>query len=78
MTDDQVFAVIASPLLLIVGVCLVIFREPFSAAARRQRQARGQHRAAATQTPALAALVGTIFVLIGVLMPILVFTGATD
>jgi hypothetical protein len=78
VTEDQIAAVIASPLCILWGACFIIFRERISEAAQRQMHDRGHHSSAATQTPFVMALGGALFVVVGIALPFLVFTGFFD
>ena len=78
MTEDQIAAVIFSPLCIIWGTCFMLFRRRISDAAQRQMHARGHHSSAATQTPTVMALAGALFVIVGIVLPIVVFTGVFE
>ncbi|WP_108252693.1 hypothetical protein [Planctomonas deserti] len=76
MTEGQIGALIFSPICIIWGICFIIFRARISAATQRQRNERGHYRSAATQTPGLMAAAGTFCIIAGIVLPILVFSGA--
>ena len=68
MTSDPIAAVIGGIVLSLLGIGSIVFRRPWSAAARKQNLRLGFPRNAASQTPLLFAVIGILFVFVGAAM----------
>jgi hypothetical protein len=64
---DDLLRFVAAPLFIVLGILGIIFRNPWSAAARNARRAKGDsERAIRSQSPRLFVVVGAFLVVWGV------------
>jgi uncharacterized membrane protein len=61
VSEIQWFLVVVGLCVAAVGALVIWKRKPFSAEARRYREEMGMHVGPHTQTPVMAAVVGTFF-----------------
>ncbi|ROQ40735.1 hypothetical protein EDF46_0096 [Frondihabitans sp. PhB188] len=73
--DAHVFALVWGPLAIVFEVCFILFRGHISRAARAQRERRGIRVGPNTQSPALMAVGGAVFIAVGIFVLVGVSTG---
>jgi hypothetical protein len=67
VTTLEFFKYIAGPAVIVVGVLVIVFRKPWSAAARKARRARGDsEQQIATQNPVFYIVCGAFAIVWGV------------
>jgi hypothetical protein len=66
---DDLLRFVAAPFFIVLGILGIIFRKPWSAAARNARRAKGDpERVIKSQTPQLYVVVGAFFIVWGILV----------
>ena len=75
MSSGQVFALLWGPFAIAFGVMFIVKRTRISEMARLQRRQQGIRVSGRTQSPALMALGGALFVMLGIGVSIGALTG---